>query len=211
MHKKIVMCSFLCVLIIASIGIIPVFANVEGCSKLLAPCYTIDGIDRETLLIPIDSYLFSSDMYESESDIGIIEKWLYIKDSMRNTYLRSTFMHALSLYMANIDSPERDFMVSIGWTPRLADLAVANIRDKSFFSNIANRTDWSVDEYIDRCDLVKATILCKNGTERCFNHKDMEPIEGPCGVMPVPSLQQIIIYQCLMEIDCRDRANGYDI
>lgn len=210
MYGKTFMFALLCISTAITAGITPVRADITR--HQIPVSYTIEQINKESLLIPFDLYLFPSDAYGSEEDTRDIQKWDLVKDNTRDAYIKRLLMYNLSLYMSGTDSPEREFMVQTGWTPKLAALALKNIEDKSFLSNASARVEWSVNEYLDRCDLIKATILCKNGTKRCFAHSNTEPpYDGPCAVIPIPTLQQIIIYQCLIETGFRDDADGYKL
>ncbi|MDD3045771.1 MAG: hypothetical protein PHF33_09975 [Candidatus Delongbacteria bacterium] len=197
MFKKLIIAVFIC-----AAAAIPLHA---------AENTLIEEVSRESLLVPESAFL-------DETGALDISKWGTMEYTDRTAYVRNTVLNGLAFYMSGADSPERDFMIAAGWTPALAERALALTGDLGFFENISARTGWSADEYELRRDLVRATVLCRNGTEHCIAHRDtVEPYNGPykdtdpCDVIQVPSLRQIILWQALVESVFREAAAGYVI
>ena len=157
----------------------------------------LSGITTDTLVIP-------TEYYETEDGLGDTGVWEEMNEEDRRFYIKHSVMSALSYFISDRNSPERRFMVLSGWNSRFALEAYKSLRtDHMFIENIVFRTDLSVSEYMKRCDIVRATILCRSGAEHCCAHKD---ITGPytgnaeCEICQLPSLWQIAVYQALMEL-----------
>ena len=193
MYKKIIAAWIICLA-----AAVPLYA---------AESVLIEEVSRESLLVPESAFI-------DEAGTLDISKWGMMEPTGKTGYVRSTVMHGLALYMSGTDSPERDFMAAAGWTPVLAKRALALAGDHSFLENISARTGWSADEYEKRRDLVRVTVLCRNGSEHCIAHKD---VSGPygggevCEVIPVPSLWQVVLWQALVESAFREESAGYVI
>lgn len=171
-----------------------VFISVLPFPVLALP---LSGIETETLLIP-------AEYYEAEEGSGDIQVWEDMSEEDRRFYISHSVMSALAYFMSDRNSPEREFMVSSGWNGKFALEAYRNLKEAPMFvENTVFRTDLAVAEYLKRCDIVRATILCRSGAEHCCAHKD---ITGPytgnaeCEICQLPSLWQIAVYQALMEL-----------
>lgn len=165
------------------------------------------AVSAESLLVP-DS------VYMSEDGTRDISKWTLMETGMRRSWVKRVLLYGLSMYISGADSPERDFMTETGWTPKLACEALERACSSLFIENAVMRTDLSVREYIRRRDLIRSTVLCRSGVERCPAHEGMSGVPEPCDrceTFPAPSLIQIALYQCLMETVSALEAAGYAI